>query len=112
MPRQAFLVGAHQKTLTDRRTGLELSQIGAAWIQAEPAHPAPMAPELTSTTLRPVVPDTLELVSKSLNSVGIECAVRPGQHVGADFDDDPLSERDDLLAHRIDHVAGILGLEE
>jgi hypothetical protein len=51
---QGPLVGFDQAALPDGGDGLEMGKIGRAARQPKPPMPAPTAPELTSTTFRPV----------------------------------------------------------
>ncbi len=65
--------------------------------------PAPMAPELTSATLRPPA-QALKLIGQRLQTRRIERAVFVGQYVGAYLDDHRMGQGDDFLANGVEHA--------
>ena len=66
--------------------------------------PAPIAPLDDQHDLPPAGPQPADLVGQRLHPAAIERAVRAGEHVGADLDDDGVRGGDDFLPNRIDHT--------
>ena len=60
--------------------------------------PAPTAPELTSTTLRPAGQDVVQLSASWAMRSSIELSVVAGQDAGAHFDHDRGGQGGDFLA--------------
>ena len=101
---QAVLVGAHQERLADRGARLELAQVGGASAEAEPAHAGADGPGADQGDLAAGGAQPVQLVGQGLHAGRLQGAVGPGQHVGADLDDDGVGQGDDFLANRVDHA--------
>ena len=102
---QAIFVGAHQEGLTDGGARLELAQVGRTLAEVEPAHAGSDGAGTDQDDFAAGGAEALNLIRQRLHAGRLQGAVAAGQHVGADFDHDGMSQGDDFLPNRIEHEA-------
>ena len=59
--------------------------------------PAPTAPELTTTTLRPVVEELMDFFGQGRDPLFVQRPIGRGQHARADLDDHDVSRGGNFL---------------
>src|SRR5207245_2889299 len=81
----------------------ELAQVGGAFAQPQAPDTGADGPGADQGHLAAGLADALHLVGQRLQALGRQPAVGAGQHVGADLDDDGVSQGDHFLPDRIEH---------
>jgi len=104
---ETLLVGAHQQALADGGTGLQMAQVGRAFIQSEPAEARADGAGAYQRDLAARKPNAAKLVGEGLQAERIESSVFQGQDIGADLDHGRVGRGDDFLADRVDHASAL-----
>ena len=101
--RQTVLPGAHEKSLADRGTCLELAQVGGPAAQAEPADAGADGPGRDEHDLAAGGTQALHLVGQRPHPAAVQRAAGVGQHVGADLDHHRMGQGYHFLPDGINH---------
>ena len=101
---EALLIGPHKGALADCRAGLQVAQVGRPARQFELADTGADRAGANERDLPARLPEALDLIGQFLQARRLQPAVRPGEHVRADLDDDRMGQGDHFLADRINHA--------